>query len=304
MQQQLTQQQPESHEAFALLSRAHLGLSQPDAAIAAIEKAHALFPQMESLTRLVGLTQSAKGTSAAKALLTREIRAGNMEAEGYLLLGRIYIEEKDYQRASKSFRRSAERRPDWTMPFLYQAQLLHSAKETERALTVLNAGQGVFPEDAQIRFLRAQYLNTTGNTPAAITEYEQLLGSNMGARAANNLANIFVNGGEGIEPDLKRARELADTFSESQNPIHLDTRGWIQYKSGDVNAALITLTQATQFQADFPDVFYHMGHIHAELGNTAPARAALRKALDYGDFPDREKAAALLATLASEPERE
>ena len=82
-------------------------------------------------------------------------------------------------------------------------------------------------------------------------------------------------------PNLKEAREWLKhaLASAPSSPYLADTAAWIAYREGKYREALIAIRPSLSLVDQIPEVAYHVGAIHAELGNTAEAIGYLRKAL-------------------------
>ena len=293
-------QSPQEADGYALHGQALLALGQTAQSQTALTKAYRLSPSQDNLGRLVYVQKQVDGVEASLSFLEEEVKAGRNVASVHLLAAQLKLEVKDYQGADRSFSAAAAARPDWPVPYIQQVQLYSAINETERALDAANDGLKQFPGNPEILFLKARLTARAGKRDEAIALYEGLLGSNLSDRAANNLANLLLAQENATEPEIQRAAELAEQFSTSENPIHLDTYGWIRYKQGHPSEALIILTKAVQNGADFPDVYYHLGVLHNELGNRALAIANLKTAVEMpGSFVDRKSAEDMLSNLNS-----
>lgn len=90
-----------------------------------------------------------------------------------------------------------------------------------------------------------------------------------------------------IKPDLpealadaKRALSLAQHKSASDEYLSAiqDTLGWVQYRMGDYQDALINLQQASGANPREAESRYHLGMVYKALGNTEAARVELTHA--------------------------
>ena len=86
--------------------------------------------------------------------------------------------------------------------------------------------------------------------------------------------------------------------SEPSSPYLSDTAAWIAYREGKFREALIAIRPSLSLVDQIPEVAYHVGAIHAELGNTAEAVRYLHKALHARKpFSGDRQAKELLAKL-------
>lgn len=80
--------------------------------------------------------------------------------------------------------------------------------------------------------------------------------------------------------DAKRALQLAQSKGASEEYIGAiqDTLGWVQYRRGDYQNALVNLQQANGAIPRQAESRYHLGMVYKALGNTEAARVELTHA--------------------------
>jgi tetratricopeptide (TPR) repeat protein len=128
----------------------------------------------------------------------------------------------------------------------------------------------------------------------AITHYRKALEANPNfAPAANNLAFQLAEKGADLNEALSLAQKAKEKFPE--DPSLMDTLGWVYYKKGLYDSAIVELSDALEKLPDNPDVNYHLGMAYYKKGEVENARATLRKALE--EKPNYEKADEVKALL-------
>jgi tetratricopeptide (TPR) repeat protein len=108
--------------------------------------------------------------------------------------------------------------------------------------------------------------------------YEEALRVNgQFAPAANNLAYILAEN----DTDLNRALELAKLAKEKlpEDPGVMDTLGWVYYKKGLYDSAIVEVADSLEKIPDNAMVHYHLGMAYFKKGKSDKARSALEKAL-------------------------
>ncbi|MGH7928230.1 MAG: tetratricopeptide repeat protein, partial [Candidatus Binatia bacterium] len=129
--------------------------------------------------------------------------------------------------------------------------------------------------------------------------YERALKINPNfVAAANNLAWNYAEHGGNLDlalPLAQKAREI-----DPDSPHILDTLGWIYYKSGLFDNAVVLLEDSSEkLNNGDAVVLYHLGMAYHRDGRNAQARDTFDRALKLNkDFPGAEEARKL---LASEP---
>ncbi len=113
----------------------------------------------------------------------------------------------------------------------------------------------------------------------------------------NNLASMLSDYGDNNK-DLELAKELAVKLEATDQPVFLDTVGWIYYKSGDSKKAVELLTKVVEKAADINVFNYHLGMAYKLAGDNANAKIYLAKSLaDKRPFKQKKLAEAALKDL-------
>lgn len=116
--------------------------------------------------------------------------------------------------------------------------------------------------------------------------------------ANNNLADLMVKTSNGDKTKLADARILAERAATRNDPIALDTLGWIQHLQGENDAALLSLGKASRLEPNTPVIIYHYSAALAASGKKDEARKMLKLLLEkFKNFPERKDAEALLKSL-------
>jgi tetratricopeptide (TPR) repeat protein len=136
-----------------------------------------------------------------------------------------------------------------------------------------------------------------GDMDKAKTSYEKAL--EIDARsgvAANNLAQYYADRNENLEVAL----QLAQTAKASMPKAHEvdDTLGWVYYRKGLADPAIVSFRTAVAAQPDNAVYLYHLGAAYALKKDTANARQNLQKALSVqANFPGSDEARKILNSL-------
>ena len=116
--------------------------------------------------------------------------------------------------------------------------------------------------------------------------------------ANNNLADLIVKTSDGDKAKLADARALAERAAAKNDPIALDTLGWIQHLQGENDAALASLGKASRLDPNTPVIIYHYAAALSSTGKKDEAKKMLKLLLEkFKNFPERKDAEALLKTL-------
>ena len=141
----------------------------------------------------------------------------------------------------------------------------------------------------------------SGQPEKARAVYEKALAADpFRWAAANNLAFLLADNPAATAADLDRALELAKQAEQQrpEDPVVLDTLGWVHYKRGDMETARTMLTSAVEKAPDNGALNYHLGQLLYESNQLVEAREKLEAAMaDDKDFAGKDAAKKLLEKL-------
>jgi Flp pilus assembly protein TadD len=258
--------QPGAIEVLVALAKSHFSLNQPDKATQLVEQVVNKNPE--------------------------HFRAIN-------LLGEIYLSQKRLSEAEASFRKAIAVQDKWEVPYRNLAKVALIQGKQQEALSVLKEGF----EKSQKQVLGVELANAQdklGLVDEAMKTYQEILDKNPGNMlAANNLVMIMLRG----DPDsaqLDEALRLVDGFATSENPIILDTLGWLHIKRGEDDDALTVLRKAARLSKGLPEIDYHLAVAYDAKGDRKAAISHLEKALSNDKkFDGVEDAVALKEKLTN-----
>ncbi len=252
---------------------------------------------LQALEQLVDLDVRAKEYPAALQRVQSRLAQNPKDAGLQLLLAKIYLAQRDTAQAEAALRKAIELKPDSPTGYLLLARLYLGTDQQEKALANLAEVVAKNPKDAGALMLIGMIHDTQKNYPAARDAYEKVLAINPNFGAAmNNLAYLYSQ--HLNQPE--RAFELAQKARELQpdEPHTADTFGWILSRRHQYPWALTLLQEAAAKLSTEPEVQYHLGMTHYLMGEEAPARLALQRALQLsGSFQGADEARQCLSIL-------
>ena len=135
-----------------------------------------------------------------------------------------------------------------------------------------------------------------GQMDKATASFKQALGIDPNAPlAANNLAQLYSDKNENLDVALQLAK-IAKAGLPTAHEVN-DTLGWIYYKKGEGQLAVVTLQSAVSAQPNNAVYLYHLGASYALNKDKANARQTLEKALSLGQFDGAADARKVLDSL-------
>jgi Flp pilus assembly protein TadD len=218
----------------------------------------------------------------------------------YNLKGEILVTQKRLDEATASFSKANEINPKWPVPYDNLAKMSLINKDLTKAIALLEDGYSK-TKDTSLAIKLASLYDGNSNADKARALYEQLLADRPDLSVVkNNLAMMLVRG-EPSQTDLDKAFELTKGFALSENPIFIDTLGWVHYMRGENKEALTLLQRAYSDELKMPDISYHLGMAYHKAGSKKEAKDMLEKSLSFGrPFQGIEEAKQTLAGLKAE----
>ncbi len=256
------------------------GQQKYNESIAAFQNAVAAAPRaLQPMVLLVRALVHAKQTDRAVSFLQAILKSNPNNAEAYVLLGSIARTNGAPDQAAKSFITAIDKQPDNSIGYRALAELYLAQNKTDTALATLRAGLKRQPDNAILHLALASALERAEDYNAAISEYEYVLAQQPGSLVAiNNLASLLADH-RTDKASLERAQALAASLRHSQVPQFKDTLGWVDYRSGDVKAAVPLLEEAAAALPDQAAVRYHLGMSYVASGQGSRASQEFKIAL-------------------------
>ncbi|MCB5195885.1 tetratricopeptide repeat protein [Deefgea salmonis] len=158
-----------------------------------------------------------------------------------------------------------------------EAQVWRERKNLTQAVAVMNAAIKRHPTAGELYYDRSLYLDLVGDIPAAEADLRYYLQLNPGhIHGLNALGYILAN-------RTDRYAE-ADTYlsqamdKEPNNPVVLDSMGWLRFKQGKLNEAAELLKRAYAQLPD-PEIAAHYAEVLWQKGDKKQAMTVVNAAM-------------------------
>jgi predicted Zn-dependent protease len=235
----------------------------------------------------------------AEALLRDRIAKDPKDAAAMTLLASVVAQGNNLTESEQLLRQAVAAQPQNSEPYLALARVLSAQSRDDDALKTLSAAAAALPDNHDVALYTAITQDNAGGFDAARTGYEQILTRwPTDTIAANNLAALIADVWPTDRTRLDRARELAERFRDSTNPMLLDTLGWVLARQGNYDDAAIMLRRSVSLAADNRQIQYHYAFVLKAKGLNAEAKQAFAKAIvdgpNYRGLDDARKQAASL----------
>lgn len=238
---------------------------------------------------LEGMIESENNNSAAKLALIRARLSQNRSDEALALAQELVEEFPDStsakqvlanthfaignaEAAEETLRQVAEDTGSGRDVLQY-ARVLGAQGKAEQAEQAIEDGLQSSPEDVDLLWAKASYLERANDIDGAIEIYEQIYQANSSSQiVANNLASLLATY-RNDDASLDRAFSVARRLRGTEVAPFQDTYGWILFRRGEAEEALTYLEPAAVSLASDPIVQYHLGRIYEDLGRQDDAIA-------------------------------
>jgi tetratricopeptide (TPR) repeat protein len=299
----LAQILPDKPEGYYLAGVAAAASENFDMALSHLEKAQEVAPAAhEPLEAMVRLNARRGRVGAALERLSKFAVAHPKDPLPRVLAGELLLAQNKLDEAAAEFRAAIALEPQELPAYRGLARVQLLQKDTAGAIQTLHAAksQARVPEFAALDL--AGLYQSVGRIDEAINAYEEALRLNPKSElAANNLAMLLVTN-RTDSTSLDRALAVTRDFAGSDNPLHVDTLGWVHFRRGDTDGALQLLSRALSLAPDASGIRYHLAMAQLKAGQTASARGNLEQALRPGvNFEGVRDARTALASLQAVP---
>ena len=212
-------------------------------------------------------------------------------------LGRIHTAQKSYDQALEAFNKALDIHPKLLTAIIARGDVYVFQKNDPQALKEYEAALALKPGLALVYVKIGQLHERNARTQKAAKTFRTAI--NLDPKqfiALNNLAWISAQQHQDLDKALEWAKE-AVALSPS-TPAFQDTLGWVHHARGELTEAALVLEKASAHTPQLSEVYYHLGIVREEQGQTQQAIEAYHKALSIQpDFPEAPDAQQRLQAL-------
>ena len=202
-----------------------------------------------------------------------------------LILGSTYIAMQDYEAAEQIIRQTMEQTNE-PAAALQLVRVLAAQARVDEARDALEDALETTPEDINLLWIKASFLERSNDIDGAIEIYEQMYSRDSRSLViANNLASLLATYRSDDE-SLQRASTVARRLRGTEVAPFQDTYGWIMYRLDRFDEALSYLEPAAEGLPNDPIVQFHLGKVYQALGREEAAAEAFQRAVSVASEDD------------------
>lgn len=248
--------------------------------IEAFETAIELQPNaIEPLTNLVRSHVGLGQLDEAIEYLQGFIAGNDSHVHAQTLLAEVYARKEQWPEAIAANDKALEIDSRWVPAYRNLIGLHLLRGEYDEAEEAANGALEVLPDNADLRLLLAGVYERQQRFDEAIEVYQREIERNPDLDVAINNYVALVADHKNDEATLREALQLAQRFRNSDNPIFLDTLGWMLYRSGDYEGAVKVLEEAVAGAGTVPQLRYHLGMAYYSIDRLDVAKDELQAAV-------------------------
>jgi len=263
------------------LSRLLIGRKRYDEAIDHLQSVLDNDPEAHEALILLAIAYHEKGDEDdAVAILHRiDPESGNYE-DATLFLARILVEEKKYGTARKLLEERMSTEQSRRKSFYSAlAAVFQKQQKPEEAERLFQEAMGIYPDDTELLFDYALFQDEQDDVDGAMATMERVLSLNPEEPyALNYLGYSWAERGEKLETALEYITKALQ--NKPDDGFILDSLGWVLFKMGRPDEALVKLKKSREIEPDDPTINEHIGDVYKEMGKHEEALASWERSLE------------------------
>ncbi|MCU0597722.1 MAG: tetratricopeptide repeat protein [Desulfobacterales bacterium] len=196
----------------------------------------------------------------------------------------IYYQKKDIDKGIEVLQAAYNNIPDSSRIVIipYLVSLYKEKGFMDEAISMVNQGLALDPENADLNFELGVIFDKLGNTDGAIEQMKKVISLNPDhTDALNYLGYTYADKGILLEEAEQLIRKALS--QEPENGYIIDSLGWLYYRKGMYTEAAAYLERAVSLVPDDPIILEHLGDVYRQLNQRDKALEYYEKALQKKD---------------------
>ena len=224
-------------------------------------------PHSSDLQYLAGVSYEGKGDDEKAMAYFQMVATDNRFYENAVVhIAMLYQEQKKTTEAIAYLQAAIENLPNNPEFMLYLGSFYEETGAYEEAETVLKKGLEIDPDHVRIHFRLGVVYDKWGKKPDSITQMRKVIALDPeNANALNYLGYTYADMGENLDEAEYLIRE-ALKYKPDDGYI-TDSLGWVLYKKGLFQEAVIYLQKAVDLTSDDPIILEHLGYVYLQIND-------------------------------------
>ena len=259
-----------SHQDQEIIRKLVQGYIDPklyEDAITALEGMLMGAPKSSDLHYLTGISfEGQNDTESAIKHLQQVDRNNRFYENAIVRIAAIYQDQQKMEMAIQTLKLAIEKAPDIPEFRLYLGSFYEELEAYADAESVLKSGLEIDPDHIQIHFRLGVVYDKWGKKSDSITRMQKVIDLDpKNANALNYLGYTYADLGQNLDEAEALIRE-ALKYKPDDGYI-TDSLGWVFYKKGLYEKALVYLRKAVELAPDDPIILEHLGDAYLKLND-------------------------------------
>jgi tetratricopeptide (TPR) repeat protein len=279
---------PESHNVDMTISRILLSQEQYDEAIMILEDVLQTNPELTVVHYLLAMAYYRNNDNPKAEQQLESIPAESSLYEDSIFIRVRMLSESDNHKGAVDLLEQQVGNPVTRKPSFYilLASLYKEDGDMERARKIFEQSLKLYPEDVDLLYNYGIFLEKTGKSEDAMVKMQEVIALDPDNGAAlNYVGYTWADNNLNLDKALEYIRKAVELMPD--DGYIRDSLGWVYFRKGDVEQAIIELEKASGMVEDDPVVKEHLGDVY--LQNGQPEKAMVAYEASYELYEEAEK---------------
>ncbi len=193
-------------------------------------------------------------------------------------LGNVYMKQENLAAARSAYEKALELNPGYVIARVNLAVLSLRNKKTAEAYAAFQEILKAYKDDADIRNGLGVCELKRGRVEEGVNHFRKAIDiQGESPLFYNNLAYAYAEANEYLNESLKMAKESLK--AEPENPVFLDTLGWIYFKRGVFDHSIELLQDALDREPARAEIRSHLVSVYRWMGREDEAIDLIREGI-------------------------
>ncbi len=279
---------PESYNVDITISRILLSQKKYDEAIMILEDVLLTNPELTVVRYLLAMSYYKNNNNLRAEQQLRDIPdESNLHEDSIFLWVRILSERDNYAGAiellEKQIGDAGTRKPSF---YMILASLYRENEAVEHGKKVYEQALRLYPEDVGLLYNYGIFLEKIGESDDAMAKMQEVVALDPDNGAALNYVGYsWADNNLNLDMALEYIKKAVDLMPD--DGYIRDSLGWVYFKMGDVEQAIIELEKASEMVQDDPVIKEHLGDVYLQINQPEKALAAYEASFEL--YKEKEK---------------
>jgi tetratricopeptide (TPR) repeat protein len=279
---------PESFNVDITITRILLSQEKYDEAIMILKDVLQTNPELTVMRYLLGMAYYRKNVLEKAAEQLKVIPPeSNLYEDSIFLLVRILSEADDQAGAAELLEKQiADASTRKASFYIVLASIYREMEEVERGKELYEQAVRLYPQDAELLYNFGLFLEKTGEQDNAMSKMQAVLALEPdNGPALNYVGYTWADNGINLDTALEYIKKAVELMPD--DGYVRDSLGWVYFKMGDINRAVVELEKAAAMVQDDPIIREHLGDAYVQAQEPEKALASYEEA--YRLYEEQEK---------------